>query len=147
MVKPDDIAFIDALARDMNDHSDLYERYGAADFVAVFTMQRPDDGAFRARVCVDGVKCVAVDEIDAEDESMSDFRLEGPLAAWQAMFDDIVAHGGATGLQTVNSLALMGDRIRLVGSDPMGLDKFSRFNQTLQEFLDGAARIAARTTS
>ena len=30
--------------------------------------------------------------------------------------------------------------IRLRGDDPMGVDKFSRFNQTLQEFLDGAAR-------
>ena len=46
------------------------------------------------------------------------------------------------GLYTINSLALMGDRIRCEGDDPMGLDKFSRFNQTLQEFFDGARHLA-----
>ncbi len=68
----------------------------------------------------------------------ADFRLEGPLQAWQDMFDDIAANGRATGFHTINSLALMGDRISCRGDDPMGLDKFSRFNQTLQEFFDGA---------
>ena len=72
----------------------------------------------------------------------ADFSLEGDLAAWDAMFADIIAHGRATGLQTINSLALLGDRISCEGTDPMGLDKFSRFNQTLQEFLDGAAAVA-----
>ena len=52
-------------------------------------------------------------------------------------------HGRATGLQTINSLALLGDDIALGGSDPMGLDKFSRFNQTLQEFFDGASTLPA----
>ena len=146
-MQPDNLAFIDALARDMNDRPELYERYGAADFVAVLAMRRSADDTFYARLFVDGVKCVAVDEIDADDAATADFCLDGPLDAWQVMFDDIVHHGGATGLHTINSLALMGDHICLVGNDPMGLDKFSRFNQTLQEFFDGAARVVARTTS
>ena len=54
-----------------------------------------------------------------------------------------VQHGRAEGLQTINSLALLGGAIACVGNDPMGLDKFSRFNQTLQEFFDGAARVGA----
>ena len=61
------------------------------------------------------------------------------------MFDDIVANGTASGRQTINSLALLGTGstdIRLRGDDPMGVDKFSRFNQTLQEYLDGASRLA-----
>jgi len=79
---------------------------------------------------------------DDNSDAGTDFRLAGPLEAWQAMFDDIAANGRATGLFTINSLALMGDRIRCEGDDPMGLDKFSRFNQTLQEFFDGARRVA-----
>jgi hypothetical protein len=59
------------------------------------------------------------------------------------MFDDILEHGTASGRLTINSLALLATDIRLRGDDPMGVDKFSRFNQTLQEYLDGAARIAA----
>ena len=55
---------------------------------------------------------------------------------------DITANGSASGRLTINSLALLGTDIRLRGDDPMGTDKFSRFNQTLQEYLDGAARSA-----
>ena len=64
------------------------------------------------------------------------------LAGAPVALDDIVANGGASGRQTINSLTLLGTDIRLRGDDPMGTDKFSRFNQTLQEYLDGAARIA-----
>ena len=38
---------------------------------------------------------------------------------------------------TINSLALKGDPMVVACDDPTGTDKFSRFNQTLQEFLDG----------
>ena len=58
------------------------------------------------------------------------------------MFDDIVRNGSASGRLTINSLALLATEIRLRGDDPMGVDKFSRFNQTLQEYLDGASRSA-----
>ena len=37
--------------------------------------------------------------------------------------------------------ALFGDRISLHAADPMGEDRFHRFNQTLQEFIDAAARL------
>jgi hypothetical protein len=83
--------------------------------------------------------------VDASEATLADYYLDGPLAKWQAMFDDIVANGAASGRQTINSLALLAtsaDDVRLRGDDPMGTDKFSRFNQTLQEYLDGAARVA-----
>ncbi len=79
----------------------------------------------------------------AEEVDRTDFTLDGPVGEWRGMFADIVEHGRATGLWTLNSLALLADRIQLGGTDPMGLDRFSRFNQTLQEFFDGAARVAA----
>jgi hypothetical protein len=83
--------------------------------------------------------------VSVDEAHLADFSLDGPLVKWQEMFDDIVANGAASGRQTINSLALLatgpGD-IRLRGDDPMGVDKFSRFNQTLQEYLDGAARVA-----
>ena len=34
----------------------------------------------------------------------------------------------------------------IVGSDPMDTDRVSRFNQTLQQFLDGAAHLDAVET-
>jgi hypothetical protein len=146
-MRPDEVAFFDALARAMNADPERFRRYGDADLVAVVTMRREPADAFRVRFVVDGVTCIDVSEIDEDEAPLADFGLEGPLAAWQTMFDDIVANGRATGLQTLNSLALLGDEIALVGTDPMGLDKFSRFNQTLQEFFDGAARVAAGAPS
>ena len=59
------------------------------------------------------------------------------------MFDNVRANGGATGSQTLNSLTLLGDRIALHGDDPMGVDRFHRFNQSVQEFFDGAAALDA----
>ena len=59
------------------------------------------------------------------------------------MFDDIAAHGHATGGWTLNTLTLFGDRIALDAADPMGEDRFHRFNQTLQEFVDAASRLRA----
>ena len=145
-MRPDEAAFFDALAREMNADPERFRRYGDADFVAVVTMRRESGDAFCVRLVIEGVACIDVTEIDADEAALADFGIDGPLHAWQAMFDDIVANGRATGLQTLNSLALLGNEITLVGTDPMGLDKFSRFNQTLQQFLDGAAVAAVAAT-
>ncbi|MGZ6887227.1 MAG: hypothetical protein ACXVJA_13520 [Acidimicrobiia bacterium] len=135
----DRIPFFQALAVEMNAHPERYQVLGDADMSAMIVMERPE-GAFAVRLDFEELRCAAVTEVEPDEPA--DFRLVGPIAAWHAMFDDITAHGHATGLQTINSLALLGDHIACRGDDPMGLDKFSRFNQTLQEFFDGAAHTA-----
>ncbi len=136
----DTIVFFDALANEMNAHAERFMPLGEADMTLVLVMGR-SGGDFRVRLEFESFGCSGVAEVDDDAGRGADFRLEGPLDAWQAMFDDIIANGRATGLHTINSLALMGDRICCLGDDPMGLDKFSRFNQTLQEFLDGARHV------
>jgi len=135
----DTIGFFEALATEMNSHPERYQILGDADMSAMVVMER-GEGAFCVRIDFEELHCAGVTEVDVKDPV--DYRLEGPIDAWHAMFDDIVTNGRATGLQTINSLALLADHIACRGDDPMGLDKFSRFNQTLQEFFDGAARIA-----
>jgi hypothetical protein len=142
----DTTAFFEALAAEMNAQTERYRLYGEADMDPVLVMRRPD-GDFRVRLHFTELECSDVTEVDEEEARLSDFRLEGDLASWQAMFDDIRANGAAAGLWTINSLALMGDKIVVAGDDPMGTDKFSRFNQTLQEFLDGAARLDRAATA
>jgi hypothetical protein len=137
----DTLAFFDALADEMNAHPDRYAILGDADMVAEVVMTDRPSGDFRVRLVFEGLGCTGVTEPDAPDSAAADFRLVGPQNAWEAMFADIAANGRATGLWTINSLALLGDQIACVGDDPMGLDKFSRFNQSLQEFLDGAGRV------
>ncbi len=142
----DSVAFFEALATEMNASPERYRLYGEADMDPVLVMRRPD-GDFRVRLHFAELACEDVTEVDEAEAPLSDFRLEGDLEAWQAMFDDITTNGSATGLWTINSLALMGDKVVVAGNDPMGTDKFSRFNQTLQEFLDGAARLDRAATA
>ncbi len=140
----DSLAFFDRLAEEMNTHPERYELLGDADMVAEVVMIRPE-GDFRVRLVFEGLGCSAVTEVEGDGAPDSDFRLVGPLVAWQAMFEDIATNGRATGLYTINSLALLGNEITCGGEDPMGLDKFSRFNQSLQEFLDGARQVPVGT--
>ena len=140
-MKIDTLEHFTALAAEMNAHPERYRPLGEADMDVVIVMQDEHLRSFAVRLAFEGIRCEHVVETDAD--SPCEYRLVGPLSKWQLMFGDIVAHGRATGLQTINSLALLGDDIRLGGSDPMGLDKFSRFNQTLQEFFDGASTVLA----
>ena len=135
-------SFFQALADDMNRRTDDFKILGDCDMSAVLVM-RDDNGDFAVKISFAVLSCSGVKEVAAaEADGSGDYYLDGPLSAWQAMFDNILANGKAVGRLTINSLALLGDDIRLRGTDPMGIDKFSRFNQTLQEYLDGAARTA-----
>ena len=134
------LMFFEALADEMNAHPETFKVLGEADMVGSLVM-RSATGDFAVRICFRELRCEGVTKVDATEAAVADFYLDGPIDAWRAMFDDIVEHGEASGRQTINSLALLGTDIRLRGVDPMGVDKFSRFNQTLQEYLDGAARI------
>ncbi|HEX4905764.1 MAG TPA: hypothetical protein VFU93_09955, partial [Acidimicrobiales bacterium] len=88
-----------------------------------------------------GITCDGVAEIDEGAERLADCWLDGTIEDWQAMFDCIGANGHAVDQWTLNTLTLFGDRISLHAADPMGEDRFSRFNQTLQEFVDASARL------
>ena len=134
-------AFFIGLADELNAHPEQFKLLGDTDMVAALVMRR-DGGDFAVRIAFEGLRVEAVSEILAADATGADYYLDGPLTMWQTMFDDILANGSASGRLTINSLALLGTDIRLRGDDPMGVDKFSRFNQTLQEYLDGAARTA-----
>ena len=140
-MKVQSLEFFTALAAEMNAHPERYRPLGEADMDAVIVMRDTGQPSFAVRLTFEGIRCEHV--VDTEPDAPCEYRLTGPLSAWQTMFGDIVTNGRATGLQTINSLALLGDDIALGGSDPMGLDKFSRFNQTLQEFFDGASNVLA----
>jgi hypothetical protein len=140
-MKIDALDFFTRLAAEMNAHPELYRPLGEADMDAVIVMRDAGRPPFCVRLAFEGIRCEHV--VEAEPDAPCEYRLDGPLTAWQSMFDDVIAHGRATGLQTINSLALLGDDIALGGSDPMGIDKFSRFNQTLQQFFDGASKVLA----
>jgi hypothetical protein len=137
----DSARFFADLADEMNAHPESLRVIGDADMDVALVMRKPD-GDWAVRVRFEALRCETVTEIPATEAHLAEFYLDGPHDAWQVMFDDIVVNGSASGRLTINSLALLGTDIRLRGDDPMGVDKFSRFNQTLQEYFDGAARLA-----
>jgi hypothetical protein len=141
--KVDSVAFFDRLADAMAADAERYERLGDIEVVLALVMRRPAGDPFRLRISFHGIACDGVAEIAPGDEIAADCWLEGGLEDWQAMFDNIVEHGHAVDQWTLNTLTLFGDRISLHATDPMGEDRFHRFNQTLQDFVDAAARLDA----
>lgn len=138
----DSIAFYDALAALMVAEPERYERLGDIDLELAVVMNRPDGSAFRARLSFHGITCDGVAEIGDGEEQLANCWLDGSLEDWHAMFDNVAAHGHAVDQWTLNTLTLFGDRIALRSTDPVGEDRFHRFNQTLQEFVDASARLA-----
>jgi len=138
----DHVSFYAALAAEMNAHPERYEPLGDVDIDLAVVVRLPAD-AFRVRLLFQGIRCENVTQIGDGDEQTADCWLDADVEAWQAMVDDIRAHGRATGEHTLNSLTLVGQRVAIRGEDPMGVDRFFRFNQTLQTFFDGAAVLAA----
>ena len=139
----DSLAFFDDLAAAMAADPERYERLGDIDLELAIVMRRPHGDHFRVRLSFSGVTCDGVAEIEAGDEAKADCWLEGDLEAWQAMFASIAVNGRARESWTLNTLTLFGDRIALHAADPMGEDRFHRFNQTLQDFVDAFAQLVA----
>ncbi len=138
----DSIQFWDVLASRMNDDPNRYELLGDLDLELAVVMVS-DEGAFRIQLGFHGIRCETVAEIEEGAEQAAECWLQGPLDHWQAMFSDIATNGQATGPWTLNTLTIMGDMIQLKAGDPMGWDKFHRFNQTLQDFVDAASVVLA----
>ena len=139
----DSVAFWDELAAAMAADPERYERLGDIELDLAIVMRRPHGDHFRVRLAFAGVTCDGVAEIEAGDEAAADCWLEGDIEAWRSMFANIAVHGRARESWTLNTLTLFGDRIALHAADPMGEDRFHRFNQTLQDFVDAFARLAA----
>ena len=135
-----ELSYYQELAALMNAHPEDYEILGEVDLNLglVMTGQAAD---LRVRLQFEGLGCTEVSALDEGGEHSCDCWLEGDLEAWGEMFDDIHVNGMATGRKTVNSLTLLGDRIDIRANDPLGKDLFFRFNQTVQQFLDGAAEL------
>lgn len=139
----DSIAFFDGLASAMAADPERYERLGDVEIDLAIVMRMSDGDHFRVLLSFGGITCDSVSEIDQGAEVAAHCWLEGDIEDWRAMFDNILEHGHAVEQWTLNTLTLFGDRISLHATDPMGEDRFHRFNQTLQEFFDAAARTGA----
>jgi hypothetical protein len=72
-----------------------------------------------------------------------DFAICARRIVWRRMLDEITRNGRPELRHTLNSLALIGDDLWLESADQLREDKFYRFNQSLQELFNLAARLPA----
>ncbi len=124
---------------------ELFEKDGDCDSVVALRMLSDDGRALRIFLLrFDDFLCTEVRELTnaawrrLDQTGETDFTLEGSLAIWQAMIATIQANSGADARHTLNTLP--GVALRLVASDPVNADKFYRFNQSYQDFINLAAK-------
>lgn len=88
--------------------------------------------------------CTQVREVQDLAAESVDFILEGDLQTWVEMLRNIEEHGAADLEHSLNSLTHTGERLRVVYDDPDGHDKLYRFAESVQEFIDLAAKLDIR---
>ena len=84
-----------------------------------------------------GVESVA----EAASLDGADFALEGSLDAWTDMVRNITEKGEADIDHSLNRLAMAGTPLKVVATDQLKADIFSRFNQSFQAFFNEASTV------
>ncbi len=121
---------------------DLFKKLGFAD-ASVGISVESDNGASEAAGFVlefSGYGCKKVSTMERPEKG-ADFVLVGAYSVWKEMIENIRRNGEADLQHTLNVLTLPGVPLKLEAADQLKADLFFRYNQTLQEFFNGAAEI------
>jgi hypothetical protein len=132
--------FFRALQRELAQERERFSRLGFFD--TTFAI-RVVDGAALAEftLAFEVFDCIRV---TAGVEPNVDFVIEGPLAAWREMLDNIHTLGAADTEHSLNTLTHFGESLTVRYDDPDGHDKLYRFAESVQEWLDLSARVDFR---
>jgi hypothetical protein len=144
------VAWFQRLADAMAAEPERFRKLGAVDLTLVPRITLPDGQSALFSLEFEGHRCRAVDA----PPSLADVRgrhpvvIEGDLAAWREMIENIQTHGRADLTHTLNYLTLPDWPLRLLPVNAedgqLDVDRFYRYNETLQQFFDGAARVHTR---
>lgn len=143
------LGWFHALAERMAARPEKYRKLGALDLTLVPRIIFPDGRSESYRLEFHGHGCRAVTTL-ASGEVPRDGHpvvLEGEYVAWREMVDNIRRHGRADLTHTLNYLTLPDWPLRLIAAGDDGqldVDRFYRYNETLQEFFDDAAAVETR---
>jgi len=132
--------FFLALRDQMANEQARFRRLGFID--TTFGISVAQDGASRNFVLPFEVfELKDVHEVAQLDLAQLDFAIEGDLAVWREMIENIQRHGEADTAHDLNTLAHFGEALKINYADPEGHDKLYRFMESIQEFLDLSSRI------
>jgi hypothetical protein len=142
------VGWFRALADRMAAAPERYRKLGALDVTLVPRITFPDGHAETFSLAFAGNRCRAVERLErGTGDGRHPVVLEGEYAAWREMIENIRRHGHADLEHTLNYLTLPDWPLRLVAVSDDGqldVDRFYRYNETLQEFFDEAAHVETR---
>jgi len=135
-------AFFRELQHLMGERRDRFRALGYFDvtFGVHVTSDRPGDLEGRFLLGFDVFDCVRADGVPTFGSDV-DFILEGRLAVWREMLENIAHRGTADVAHSINTLTHFGDALRVRYDDPDGHDKLYRFAESIQEFFNLTAHV------
>lgn len=135
------VEFFRALQTLMQSERERFKRLGYFDTTFGIRVLDGTGGSHQYVLAFEVFDCTGVRAArDLSAESL-DFILEGDLDTWVSMLRNIQQHGAADAAYSINTLTHLGERMRVVYDDPDGHDKLYRFAESVQEFIDLAAKL------
>ena len=132
--------YFNALKDQMAADQARFSRLGFID--TTFGIGVADNGASRNFVLAFEVfELKDVHEVAELDLAQLDFAIEGDLAVWREMIENIKRYGEADTAHDLNTLAHFGEALKISYADPEGHDKLYRFMESIQEFFDLSSRV------
>ncbi len=141
------VAWFQALADRMARQPEKYRRLGGLDLTLVPRIVFPDGRTEHYSLAFEGDRCRRVDHPGSVEGVQGNHPvvIEGEYDAWREMIENIRRQGRADLQHTLNSLTLPDWPLRLVPVDEsqgqLDVDRFYRYNETLQEFFNEAAAV------
>jgi len=144
------LAWFQRLADAMAAQTEKYRRLGPLDLTLVVRVVYADGRDQLFALEFDGARCVSVTSpaTVAAIRGRHPVIIEGEYAAWKEMVESIQANQGADLTHTLNFLTLPDWPLRLVAVDEeqgqLDVDRFYRYQASLQAFFDEAAAVETR---
>jgi hypothetical protein len=141
------------LAERMMAQEEKYRKLGVIDLTLVVSVGFRDGRTELYSLTFDTYRCREVRRVErlADVQRLHAVVIEGEYEAWKEMVANIRAAGGADLSHTLNSLTLPDWPLRLSAIDPsedqLDVDRFYRYNESLQEFFNEAAHVETRFAS
>ena len=127
-----------------------YRKLGPLDLTLIVRVVFADGTDIRHTLEFDGTRCVAITQLSGATavRGRHPVILEGDYAAWKEMIESIRAHGGADLTHTLNYLTLPDWPLRLIAVNEeegqLDVDRFYRYQESLQAFFDEATNVETR---
>jgi hypothetical protein len=129
-----------ALKSGMEQAPERYRQLGTVDIVLVAKIDGADHELFE--IGFEGYRCTGVRALASiADAKPGAVVLEGDAATWREMIEATRRNGKADLPHTLNTLTIADTPMRVSGASQLDVDRFYRYQETLQEFFDEASSI------